>query len=413
MPEIHVLIRRPLSEGAQRVLGYLLARRRQGRLVPPIIRDAAEELETLAPAVRQAAEELHERRLAVLDEAGILAPIRWPLLTAIKGRGWSMSLAEQLAEVGAEVPGEIEAAWGEAEKTGEWPAAEATGDAPADQAWLALRAAQHGDATLALEACRRCAEATIATGVVLLMARLAGWMDRILTATGSPQAPAVRFELPMSDNERAQQAFVAGWQAELIRNRERAQAAYVEALRADPGFDRARLRYAQVTFDLGGADVALAELLRLTQARPRLGAAHLLRAELILELVEAGADLQRWNEQVELHIAAALGDANADHGRAWALRSRKLMAEGKGEEAAEAARRAIALQPGCAEYYHLLGSALAPAGDLVAAAWAEAAGVLADHEFTAAAQALFTLRQLPQVASAVPHGRQLIDETWQ
>lgn len=413
MAGIHPLIRRPLSEEATQLLGYLLRRRREGHLQPPLVRDAADELDVLVPAVRTGAEELHERRLAVLSQPGVIAPVAWPKLTAVSGRGVHLHLTDQLTEVGALPPEGVAEAWTEAEETHGWPAPEPTGDSPGDEVWLALRAAHHGDPAGALEACRRATAATLRRGVVPLLARMAGWLDRLLTAAGAPESPALRYELPGSENATAAQYFREGWAAEIIRSRERAQTAYIQALRADPGFDSARLRYAQVTFDLGEPDRALAELARLTQARPRLGAAHLLRAEMLVELAEQGGPPEGWDGQAAAHIRAALADEGADASRAHALEARRLLVKGEAEAAAKAARGAIARQPGRAENYHLLGLALAPAADLVAAAWAEAAAVLADHEFTPAAETLFGLRQSPDVAAAVPHARQLIDETWQ
>ncbi len=413
MGGIHPLIRRPLSEEATQLLDYLLRRRREGDLQPPLVRDAAGELDTLVPVVRTAAEELHERRLAVLLQPGIVAPVAWPRLTAVSGRGVHLHLTDQLTEVGAAPPEALAEAWTDGEGEGDWPAPEPTGDSPADEVWLALRAAHHGDLAGALEACRRATAATLRAGVIPLLARLAGWLDRLLTAARAPESPALRYEPPGTENATAGQYFQEGWEAEIIRSRERAQAAYIEALRTDPGFDGARLRYAQVTFDLGEPNRALAELARLTQARPRLGAAHLLRAAMLLDLAEEGAPPEGWDEQAAAHIRAALADERADASLAHALEARRLSVRGEAEAAAKAARGAIARQPGQAGHYHLLGLALAPTADLVAAAWAEAAAVLADHDFIPAAETLFSLRQSPQVAGAVPHARQLIDETWQ
>ncbi|MGD9520296.1 MAG: tetratricopeptide repeat protein [Armatimonadota bacterium] len=413
MGEIHALVRRPLSEEADQLLRYLVRRRREGNLQPALVRDVAEAMDVLVPVVRTAGEELHERRLIVLAAPGIIAPLCWPKLTAIAGRGVRMDLAEQLAAVGIEVPSTLLERWAEAETKSDWPPPQAGGDGADDQVWFALCAAAHGALGEALEACRRATASTIAAGVIPLLARFAGWLDRMLVALRAPESTALRCEPPDSENEAARQAFYEAWHEEMIRNRKSAQLAYIRALRADPGYDRARLRYAQTVFDLGEPAQALAELARLTQARPRLGAAHLLRAEMLIKLAEDGHAPEGWLQQAETHLAAAMQDPDCDHGRAWTLRARMLMTQGQTAECAKAARKAIALEPGRPEGYHLLALALTADGLLIEAAWAEAAAVLADHEYIAAAEMLFNLRQAPQVASAVPHARQLIDEMWQ
>jgi thioredoxin-like negative regulator of GroEL len=408
MSEIHVLLRHPLEETAARLLAFLVARRREGNLAPPSVAESAEELAIPPPAARAAGEELNERRLVVLAEPGIFALLRWPRLTHLQGRGLRMALAEQLEAVGAPVPAELAEAWSQAEENQQWPPPANPATGPAETVWLALRAAHHAALEQSLAACRQATAATIEAGVVPLLARLAGWLERLMVALGMDSAPALRYELPDSANPRARELFQQGWQAELTRNRHRAQLAYVAALRADPGYHRARLRYAEVTFRLGQQEAAVAELARLVEAHERLGAAHLLCAQLRLEM--AGADAA---EEVERHLQAALADARADHAQARLLLSRLRLAQGRPAEALSQARQAVALEPSRAESYHTLGGALVETGDLEPAAWSYAAAVLADPDYAPAAEALFHLRQLAAVAPLVPHARQLKDESWQ
>ena len=100
---------------------------------------------------------------------------------------------------------------------------------------------------------------------------------------------------------------------------------------------------------------------------------------------------------------------------AWAdlLVARALIAEGEPQQAVAHAKRAIALAPELGEAYHWLGQALTAMGELLEAAWAEAAALLADHQMAVAAEALFNLRQAPSVAAQVPHARLFIDAAWQ
>jgi hypothetical protein len=81
--------------------------------------------------------------------------------------------------------------------------------------------------------------------------------------------------------------------------------------------------------------------------------------------------------------------------------------------AVAAARQAVALEPSRPENYHALGLALTQAEQWLWAAWAEAAAVLADHEFLEAGEALFNLGRIPEVAENLPQTKNLIDESWQ
>ncbi|MBC7289358.1 MAG: hypothetical protein H5T86_15220 [Armatimonadetes bacterium] len=366
----------------------------------------------LAPAVRAAADELHERRLAVVEGPGIVAPVRWPRLASLGGK-LRMNLADQLAAAGADVDEGLAGAWAEADDKGAPPEAEPSVGGPVREVFLAIGAAHRGDLPASMEHCRHATAGTIVQGVVPMLARMAGWLERMMTALKTPQARAVRYSLPPSQNQQAQALFTQGWQAEIVRSRERARAAYVAALHADPGFDQARLRYAAVLFAIGETDAALSELGRLATARPRLWHAHLMRAEMLLRAAAQGAAPEGWDAEAQRHLDVVASLTGADLAWADTLRAQLSLMRGDVDSAVAVARRAIALEPSLARAYHCLGQGLVAGGELLAGAWAEAAALLADYEFVEAAEALFALRQSPQVASQVPHARQLIDESWQ
>lgn len=416
MKDLHPFLRRPLSAEAQATLAYLIRLRRGGELAPPTIRELARETSMLEATVRTAAEELHERRLVVVAVPGTVAPICWPRLASIKGRRFAMRLADQLQTAGVTVPAQVADRWEEAEELGDWEGMEdrfGGAEGPLGQMGRALVLAHKGELGESLELCRRVAAATVETALVPLLARMSGWLDRMLTAAGDPAAPAVAHALPSSENEEAERFFHQAWHAEVLRNREAAASGYVKALRADPGYDRARIRYARVLYEMGHTEQSLSELKRLATARPGLAAAHLVRAELMIELAQAGSPPPSWAEETAEHLRMAEQCRNANMGAVHCLRARLRLLTGDPAGAAEAARAAIAAQPGDAEGYHVLGNALAADGEITPAAWAQASALLCDHEHSQAAQALFALRQVPGLAAEVPHARQLIDETWQ
>ncbi|MCX7600143.1 MAG: hypothetical protein N2512_14945, partial [Armatimonadetes bacterium] len=361
MPEPHLLVRRPVSDEARTLLEWLVKRRRDGLLVPPAVQDATDELGWVAAGTRRAAQEMHDRRLLVLAGAGTLAELRWPRLTDVAGKRVFMTLADQLAAVGAAVSPDMAEAWTEAEETGEVPPPEKTGDTAADHVWLVVRAAYHGGLAEALSAARRATAATIAAGVVPLLARAAGWIARVLTVLGDPASPALRYELPMTDNEQAALAYEAGWRAELVRNRDQARAAYDEALRLDPGFLRAAMRKAWTTFAAGWPDAALADLDPLIARNPTLSAARLLRAEILIHLAAMGQAPADWVETAKADIASTKEDPRGDRGLASLLASRLLLERGDVPRAINAARQAVALEPSRPENYHALGLALTQA----------------------------------------------------
>lgn len=413
MPEPHILVRRPVSDEARSLLEWLVQRRQDAVLAPPSIQEATEEIGWVAAGTRRAAQELHDRRLVVVADASMLASLQWPRLTDVAGKRLFMTLADQLAAVDAAPHPDLAAAWSEAEQTGDVPPPEKAGDTAADACWLMVRAAYHGRLAEALSAARRATAATIAAGVVPLLARAAGWIARVLTALGDPASPAIRYELPMTDNERAALAYEAGWRAELVRNRDQARAAYDEALRLDPGFDRAALRKAWVAFADGLPDAALAALSPLIARSPTLSAARLLRAEILIHLATTGEAPTDWEQTAKADITSTKEDPRGDRSLASLLASRLLLAKGDVPRAINAARQAVAIEPSRPENYHALGLALTQAEEWLWAAWAEAAALLADHEFMEAGEALFSLRRIPQVADQLPQTKSLIEESWQ
>jgi len=413
MPKPDSFIRRPLNDEARALLEWLVERRRGGNLAPPTVQEATEELGWVTAGTRKAAQELHERRLVVVSEPGVLASLRWPWLTEIAGKRVFMTLADQLAAVEAAPPPDMAETWAEAEQTADIPPPEKTGDTAADEAWLMIRAAHHGQLAMALSAARRATAATIAKGIVPLLARAAGWIARLLTALGDPASPAIRYELPMTQNEKAALAYEAGWRAELVRNREQARAAYDEALRIEPGFHRAALRKAWATFAGGSPEDALADLASLIAQNPTLSAARLLRAEILVELAADGRAPTDWEETAKADITSTKHDPRGDRALASLLAARLLLLKGDVPRAVAAARQAVALEPSRPENYHALGLALTQAEQWLWAAWAEAAAVLADHEFLEAGEALFNLRRIPEVAENLPQTKNLIDESWQ
>lgn len=413
MPEPDALIRRPINDEARTLLEWLVERRRNANLTPPTVQEATDELGWVAAGTRRAAQELHDRRLAVVAEPGVLASLCWPRLTDIAGKRVFMALADQLAAVRAAPSPDLAAAWTEAEQTGEMPPPEKADSTAADEAWLMVRAAYHGRLAEALSAARRATAATIATGVVPLLARAAGWIARVLTALGDAASPAIRYELPMTDNERAALAYEAGWRAELVRNRDQARAAYEQALRLDPGFHRAALRKAWAAFAGGSPYAALAELSSLIAQTPTVSAARLLRAEILIHLAAAGEAPADWEEKAKTDILSTKEDPRGDRSLASLLASRLLLVKGDVPRAINAARQAVALEPSRPENYHALGLALTQAEEWLWAAWAEVAALLADHEFMEAGEALFNLRRIPEVAAQLPQTKNLIDETWQ
>lgn len=414
MDEIDPVLRQPLDEDTIAMLGHLLQRRRDGNTAAPTIQELNDELGLVIATTRTAASELNERRLAVQEGTGLFATVQWPALASIQGKQVRMSLAQQLEDAGVEVTDAQQDSWAEADSQAAEISAPPEASSPADHVFPMIAAARSGLMARALAEARKVTAATITTAVVPLVARAAGWFARVLTAMGDEHSPATRHELPASGVPAAQAAYEDGFAAELSRHRDLAMQSYVKALTADPGFHRARLRYAWTMFVTDQADQALDELGRLIDSFPDLSAARLMRAAMVVELAARGdGDLVAVADKAAADLDPVDQDAHAD--RAWSrlLRSRALLMNGKVPVAIRAAQHAVALEPSRAEAYHALGLALTAGEDYLQAAWAQAAALLADHEFLTAGEELFNLRQIAQVQQAVPHARALIDHTWQ
>ena len=411
MIEIPRLITDPLTEHARAVLEVILKRRQRGEIEPPSVTRLAEETEMPAPVVRAAVDELHERRLVVVDEEGTLAPARWPRLVSLTGR-LRLNLAEELVAAGIPIDETTAREWEAADDEARPPEAEPPEGSPAHHTFQAIVAAHGGRMAEALEQCRHVAAAVASVRVVPMLARLSGWLDRVMLAAGMPEARFFRLMRRQRAEELSETLFRQGWQAEVVRNYDRAERAYVEALRQAPGFDAARIRYAAVLAKSGRLAQAEREMARLVRARPSLAAAHLMRAELLLRLAHQGEGPTRLSHEVRQHAEAAI-EAGGDMAWADLLVARALIAEGEPQQAVAHAKRATALAPELGEAYHWLGQALTAMGELLEAAWAEAAALLADHQMAVAAEALFNLRQAPSVAAQVPHARLFIDAAWQ
>jgi tetratricopeptide (TPR) repeat protein len=340
--------------------------------------------------------------------------MRWPLIAAIHGKQVRMSLAQQLRDAGLDVSEEQANGWADADGALSETDAPPKSDTAADVIFPMVTSAHSGHMAHALATARKATAATIPTAVVPLLARAAGWFARVLTALGDPAAPSLRHELPMSTDLAASEAFAEGWHAELVRHRELAMASYVRALRTDPGFHRARLRYAWVLFTEDRADAALSELSRLLESTPALSPARLMRATINVELGAKGAiAAAALPSRVAPDLDAVDQDTAADRAVSRLLRSRASLIAGQVPTAIKTARHSIALEPSRPEPYHALGLALTEAREFEAAAWAHSAALMAHHDFLVAGEAMFNLRQIPKLESAVPHARALIDQTWQ
>ena len=278
MGELDPLLRRPLTEDAAILMAHLLQRRRDGNVALPTVQEVNDALGFIVATTRSCTAELNDRRLVIEDGHGLFATLKWPALASVQGKQIRMSLAQQLGAAGVEATEAQADSWADADTPSREIFAPPEAGNAADAIFPMIQSARMGHLAHALAGARKVTAASIPTAVVPLLARAAGWFGRVLTATGDERSPALRHQPPMSEVPAAAEAHAEGYAAELAHNRELAMRAYVAALRADPAFLRARLRYVWSMFASDRADAALDELTRLIDAQPSLSAARLTRA---------------------------------------------------------------------------------------------------------------------------------------